>query len=158
MAVELVMDSTKKEHRMSKLGKWLMIAAIVSVSCGVIVAIMRLIQGEGKFFYTAKFTEFFVCEGPDPNTGLPKKPTSTLPSSVEAIYACGYLEASGKVPLFFLLFYEGQPTGWFDHVQQYQTGYVFQELPRSWRKPGDYRVEVRLQRHLLASAEFTLVP
>ncbi len=156
--MELVIDSNKKGGKLRRFRKWLVIAAIVWVSCGAIIATVRLFQGEGKFFYTAKFTEFFVCEGPNPITGLPKKPMATLPSTVETIYACGYLEASGKVPLYFLLFYEGQPTGWFDPVEQYQTGYVFKELPQSWRKLGHYRVEVRLQGHLLTSAEFTIVP
>jgi hypothetical protein len=152
------MNSNRKGRGLQRFRKWLVTAVVIWVSCGVIIATTRLFQGEGKFFYTAKFTQFFVCAGPNPSTGLPENPTTTLPSAVTAIYACGYLEARGKVPLFFLLFYEGQPTGWFDPVEQYQTGYVFKELPRSWRKPGTYRVEVRLQRHLLASTEFTIVP
>ena len=76
----------------------------------------------------------------------------------KAINACGYLKAVGKVPLHFVLFYEGQSTRWLDPVEHYQSGYVFRELPQSWRKPGNYRVEAWLQRHKVASAEFTTVP
>jgi len=62
------------------------------------------------------------------------------------------------VPLHFLLFYEGQSTRWFDPEENYQTGYVFKELPQSWRKPGDYTGQVRLQRHKVASTEFRIAP
>jgi hypothetical protein len=140
------------------LGKWLFIVGCLSVSLGFVVAIVRLSRGEGKFFYQAKFTEFFVCQGPDSVTGLPQDRLDSVPSNTETIYACGYLEANGKVPLFFLLFYEGQPTRWLDRETNYRTGYVFKELPQSCRKPGDYRVEVRLQRHLVAATEFTVIP
>ena len=143
---------------MRKLRMLIMIVALALVSCGAITTIIRFAQGEELFFSTATFTEFFVCEGPEPGTGIPKPPITTVPSSAETVYACGYLEADGKVYLYFLLFHEGQPTGWFDPDEKYETGYVFKELPHSWREPGAYRVEVRLGRRLLASTEFTLVP
>jgi hypothetical protein len=75
------------------------------------------------------------------------------------MYACGYLEADGPVPLHYLLFYGGKPTGWFDPTESYRTGYVLKEIPRSWwRRPGDYHVGVWLNRQMLASTEFTMVP
>jgi hypothetical protein len=83
---------------------------------------------------------------------------TVVPADTEAVYACGYLEADGKVPLHFVLFYEGQATRWLDPVEHYQSGYVFRELPQSWRKPGNYRVEVFLQRHEVTSTKFTIVP
>lgn len=143
---------------MHKIRKWFVAIIIAWVSLGAIVAIVRLAMGEGKFFYSAKFTEFYVCEDPDTTTGIPDGPMTVLPSEAKTIYACGYLEADGKVPLYFVLFYEGQSTRWFDPVEQYQSGYVVKELPQSWRRPGDYRVEVWLQRHKVASTEFTIVP
>lgn len=143
---------------MHKICKWFIAIIIAWVSLGAIVAIVRLARGEGKFFYSAKFTEFYVCEGPDTTTGIPKGPMTVVPSDVKTIYACGYLETNGKVPLYFVLFYEGQSTGWFDPVEQYRSGYIFRELPQSWRRPGDYRVEVWLQRHKVASTEFTIAP
>jgi hypothetical protein len=143
---------------MHRIRKWFVVLIIAWVSLGAVVAIARLARGEGRFFYSAKFTEFYVCEGPDTITGIPNRPISVVPSDVKTIYACGYLEADGKVPLYFVLFYEGQSTRWFDPVEYYQSGYVFRELPQSWRKLGDYRVEVWLQRHKVASTEFTIVP
>jgi hypothetical protein len=157
LALELA-QVTAADDKMQRLRKLFVIAIIIGVSLGAAVAVLRLAKGEGKFFYSARFTEFFVCEGPDPITGLPRESLATVPSTAETIYACGHLEASGKVPLHFLLFYEGQSTRWFDPAENYQTGYVFKELPQSWRKPGDYTVEVRLQRHRVASAEFRIVP
>lgn len=143
---------------MHKVRKWFLIVIVAWVSFVVLVAVIRLARGEGKFFYSAKFTEFYVCEGPDTITGIPRRRMDIVPSDTEAIYACGYLEADGKVPLHFVLFYEGQSTRWLDPVEQYQSGYVFRELPQSWRKPGKYRVGVWLQRHEVASAEFAIVP
>ncbi len=143
---------------MSRFKKWFMIVIAIWVSLGVAVAIVRIVRGEGKFIYRAQVTEFFVCGGPDPFTGLPQESVTTLPQTIPAIYVCGYLEASGKVPLHFLLFYEGKSTKWFDPEENYETGYIFKELPQSWRKPGDYRVEVWLRGHKLAATEFTLLP
>jgi hypothetical protein len=143
---------------MHRTRKWFVVIIIAWVSLGVVVAVVRLARGEGKFFYSAKFTEFYVCEGPDTDTGIPHRPMTVVPADIEAIYACGYLEAEGKVPLYFVLFYEGRATGWLDPVEQYQSGYVSRELPQSWRTPGSYRVEVWLQRHRVASTEFSIVP
>jgi len=53
-----------------------MIVIVAWVCFGAVVAVVRLIRGEGKFIYQAKFTEFFVCEGPDPVTGLPREPVT----------------------------------------------------------------------------------
>jgi hypothetical protein len=143
---------------MHKVRKWFVIVTVAWVSLGIIVAIIRLARGEGKFFYSAKFAEFYVCEGPDTNGGAPYKPMTVVPSDIKAIYACGYLEAGGKVPLHYVLFYEGQSTRWRDPVEYYQSGYVFRELPQSWREIGSYRVEVYWQRHKVASTEFTIAP
>jgi hypothetical protein len=143
---------------MHRTRKWFVVIIIAWVSLGVVVAVVRLARGEGKFFYSAKFTEFYVCEGPDAGTGIPHRPMVVVPADIEAIHACGYLEAEGKVPLYFVLFYEGRATGWLDPVEQYQSGYVSRELPQSWRTPGSYRVEVWLQRHRVASTEFSIVP
>ena len=140
---------------MSKIKKWFIITVSLWVLLGLVVAVVRLIRGEGKFFYRARFTEFFVCAGPDPVTGLPQEPLEQVSSSIETLYACGYLEASGSVPLYFELFHKGKPTKWFDHEAQYQTGYVFKEIPQRWLGRGHHRVEVRLNRHLVASTEFT---
>jgi hypothetical protein len=148
----------KRNERMQKLRKWFAIAVLIWVCFGAVVAVVRLARGEGKFFYSAKFTEFYVCTGPDPVTGLPQQPVTAISLSLETIYACGHLEASGKVPLHFLLFYEGQSTRWFDPEENYRTGYVFKELPPSWRLPGNYRVEVWLQRHRVATTDFSVVP
>jgi hypothetical protein len=147
-----------REERMQRLRKWFLIAILTWVCFGAVVALVRLARGEGKFFYSARFTEFYICTGPGSITGLPQEPVTTIPSTAETMYACGYLEASGKVPLHFLLFYEGQSTRWLDPEEYYRTGYLFKELPASWRKPGTYRVEVRLQRHKVAETEFTVVP
>jgi hypothetical protein len=136
--------------------KWFMIVVAAWVGLGAVIFIVRLAMGEFKFFYRAKFTEFYVCEGPDPTTGLPQEPMTTVSPNAQHIFACGNLDADGKVPLHFLLFYEGKSTQWNDDVEDYRTGYVFQELPQSWRKPGDYRVEVRLQGHLVDSTEFAI--
>ena len=143
---------------MSGFKKWFMVIIVAWVSLGAVIAVVRLVRGEGKFIYHAKLTEFFVCEGLDPLTGLPKKPVTTLPSTIETIYACGYLEADGYVPLHFLLFYEGEATQWSDPEENYQTGLICRELPQSWRKLGNYRVEVRLHGHEVAATEFTMVP
>jgi|GEM_PF-2853434 len=143
---------------MHRVRKWFVLAIAAWVSVAVVVAIVRLARGEGKFFYRTKFSEFYVCEGPDTNTGIPGRPMVVVPSDMEAIYACGHLEADGKVPLHFVLFYEGQSTRWLDPVEYYQSGYVFKELPQSWRRLGNYRVEALLQRHTVASTEFSVVP
>jgi hypothetical protein len=143
---------------MSKLRKRFFIIVVAWVSLGGVVAVVRFIRGEGKFIYRATFTEFFVCEGPEPLTGLPQEPVTILPSASETIYACGYLEADGYAPLRFILFYEGEPTKWIDTGQNYQTGYIFKELPQFWRKPGNYRVEAWLHRHEVAFTEFAVVP
>jgi hypothetical protein len=142
---------------MRRVKKWFVVAVSVWLLFGLIIAVARLARGEGRFVYRARFTEFFVCEGPDPVTGLPQEPLARVTSGVETLYACGYLEADGSVPLYFLLFHEGDATGWFDQVTQYQTGYVFKELPEQWLAPGVNRVEVYLQRRLLASEEFTVL-
>lgn len=141
---------------MHRIRKWFVVIIIAWVSLGVVVAVVRLARGEGKFFYSARFTEFYVCEGPETNTGIPRRPMAVVPSDIEAIYACGYLEAEGKVPLYFVLFHEGQSTRWLDPAEYYQSGYVFEELPQSWRTPGFYRVEVWLQRRRVASTHFSI--
>ena len=143
---------------MKRFRKWFLILIVVWVCFGVAVALVRLARGEGKFFYQARFTKFLIFEGPDPSTGLPQEPVTVLPTTVERIYACGYLEASGKVPLHFLLFYKGRSTRWLDPVEYYQSGWEFKELPQSWREPGQYRAEVWLQRHEVASTPFGIVP
>jgi hypothetical protein len=158
LAVELVALTIKSSAKMSRAKKRFMIVIIAWVSLGAVIAVVRLVRGEGKFIYRAKLTEFFVCEGPDPLTGLPQEPMNTLPSTIETIYACGYLEADGYVPLHFLLFYEGESTKWSNPEENYQTGFIFRELPQSWRKPGNYRVELRLQGHKVAATEFAIVP
>lgn len=142
---------------MRKIRKWFVIVVSLWLLLGLIVAVARFAGGEGKFIYRARFTEFFVCEGPDSRTGLPQKPLAQVPPGGETLYACGYLETNGSVPLYFLLFHEGDATGWFDQVTQYQTGYVFKELPKQWLAPGVNRVEVYLQRRLLASEEFIVL-
>jgi hypothetical protein len=143
---------------MHRIRKWFVVIIIAWVSLGVVVAVVRLARGEGKFLYSARFTEFYVCEGPDTDNGTPHSPMDVVPSDIEAVYACGYLEAEGKVPLYFVLFYEGRATSWLDSAKYYQSGYVFRELPQSWRKPGRYRVEAWLRRHKVASAEFSIAP
>jgi hypothetical protein len=158
VALELGKIEMSKGHKLKTVRKWFIVAVVACVSLGAVIAIIRLARGEGKFFYRAKFTEFFVCLGPDPTTGLPQKPVTDLASTTERVYACGYLEAGGSVPLYFLLFYEGKPTRWFDHEENYRTGYVLKEVPRFWQEPGDYRVEAWLNRQKLASATFTVVP
>lgn len=143
---------------MPKVRKWFIVGVSLWLLVGALVALARLARGEGKFVYRARFTEFSVCKGPDPLTGLPQEPLDQVPSNVETLYACGYLEADGSVPLYFLLFHEGDSTGWFDQAAQYRTGYVFKELPEQWVVPGLNRVEVFLQRRLLAAEDFVVLP
>lgn len=157
LGMELV-QVTKESEQMKSLRKWFVLTVIASVLTGMLIAVLRLGRGEGKFFYEAKFTEFFVCEGPDPVSGFPQGHLTVVPSTAETIYACGYLEASGRVPLHFLLFHEGRALSWFDPVTDYQTGYTFKELPDIWREPGSYSVEVFLHRHKVASVEFQVIP
>lgn len=143
---------------MSRLRKWFIIVVTVWVSLGVVVGLVRLIQGEGKFIYDARVTEFFICKGPDLVTGVPREIVGALPSTSETIWVCGYLQADGYVPLHFVLFYEGESTKWYNSEKNYQTGWIYKELPGNWRKIGSYRVEVWLHGHELAATDFTLVP
>ncbi len=156
MAMELGTLRAMRANKVRKVRNWFMIVISLWLLLGLIAAVSRLARGEGKFIYRARFTEFFVCEGPDPLTGLPQEALAHVPSGVETLYACGYLEADGSIPLYFLLFQEGDAAGWFDQVTEYQTGYVFKELPQQWLAPGENRVDVYLQRRLLASEEFTV--
>jgi hypothetical protein len=139
--------------------KTFVIIISVGISLAVVIAVVRFATGEGRFFYQAKFAEFYVCAGPEPATGLPQEPVTSLPAAAKTIYACGHLQADGSVPLHFMLFHEGRSTGWFDPTEKYQTGYVFRAIPQSWwQEPGSYRIEAWLNRHKLASSEFTVVP
>lgn len=159
MALELVLLMRKKADPMTTFRKTFIITITMGMLLVAVIAVVRLATGEGKFFYQARFSQFFVCRGPDPVTGLPQEPESRFPPTVETINACGYLEADGSVPVHFLLFFEGNPTEWFAPTESYQTGYVFREVPPFWwSKPGNYRVEAWLNRHKLASSEFTIVP
>ena len=149
----------EKADQVPHFRRTLIIIIGVGVFLAVVIAAVRLATGEERFFYQAKVTEFAVCRGPAPTTGLPQESLTSLHPTEEAIYACGHLQAFGFEPLYFLLFYEGKATGWFDPTKDYRTGYVFREIPRSWwQEPGNYRLEVRLNRHKLASTEFTVVP
>jgi hypothetical protein len=138
--------------------KWFVIVVGSCMAVGLSIAVVRLATGKDRFFYSAKFTEFYVCTGADPATGLPLAPVAEVPSATEKLYACGYLKADGSAPLHFLLFYEGKSTRWFDHEESYRAGYVLKEIPRFWQEPGTYRVEARLNRHMVASTTFTVVP
>ena len=143
-----------------KFRKWFLVFVIAWVFCGALFAAVQIVKDllEGaKPFQPTVFTEFFACEGPDPITGKPQNPVSTFSSSVDAVYVCGYLKANGSVRLQFVPIYEGEPEGWFI-LEEYQTGYVFEEIPESRRKLGHYRVEVHMGRAKLATTEFTITP
>lgn len=128
--------------------------ATVSISCFLIrLAIIR-----EKSVNYPRIIEFFACGGPDPITGLPQEPITVQSASRETLYACGYLEADGKVSLGFLIDYEVSGRGWFAVSKRYQSGYVFEEIPKHfWHKPGHYLVEVWWNRLQLASTEFQVV-
>jgi hypothetical protein len=158
VALELGKIEMSIEHRMKAVRKWFIVAVAACVSLGVVIATICLTRGEERFFLHPKLTEFYVCLGPDPITGLPQKPATELPSTTEKVYACGYLEAFGPVSINFLLFYEGKPLRWLGQRQNYRTGYVMKEVPRFWQEPGDYGIEAWLNRQKLASATFTIVP
>jgi hypothetical protein len=137
--------------------KWFLVAAAAFLCLGVAIAVVGCVAGV-RFFYSARFTEFYVCTGADAVTGLPLPPVVEPPSATEKLYACSFLEADGSAPLLFLLDHEGKGR-YFDHGEKYRTGYVLTEIPhRFWQEPGTYRVEVRLNRHKLAEATFTVVP
>jgi hypothetical protein len=137
--------------------RWFVIVVGSCMAVGLSIAVVRLATGKDRFFYSAKFTEFYVCTGADPVTGLPEAPVAEVPSATEKLYVCGYLEADGAVPLRFLLSHEGK-SGWFAHQERHSTGYMLREIPRSWQEPGTYTVEVWLNRQKLGSATFTVVP
>jgi hypothetical protein len=156
--MELGQADTSSRRKMSSPRKRFIILIVALVSLGAVVALVLLARGETQFLYHARFTEFSVCAGPDPDTVLPQTPLTSLPSTTETVFACGHLEAGGSVPLHFLLFYEGKPTNWFDRQENYRAGYIFKELPQPGQKPGTYRVEVWLNRQELASTTFAIVP
>ena len=130
----------------------------VCLSCLVLVVLARLAWEEHNYSLRTRFTEFYVCEGPTAAAEQPPEPVGVLPSTVDTVYACGYLEALVCAPLHFHLFYEGQHTGWFDPTECYQPGWVYKELLGPWQKPGNYRVEVWSKRRAVASTEFTILP
>ena len=142
-----------------KFKKWFVIFVLVWVVLGTIIVAIPIALGRGGFWSRAQFTEFFVCRGPESGTGLPQEPITDVSPNARTLYVCGYLEADWIVPLHFLLFYDNKATKWFDPEEVYQTGYVYKEVPQAWRqKPGNYRVEVRLARRLIASTEFVVEP
>ena len=138
--------------------KSFVIVIAVCLSCLVLVVLARLAWGEHNFSFRTRFTEFYICEGQTMSAEQPPEPVTVLPSTVDTVYACGYLETLICAPLHFLLFYEGRSTRWIDPGECYQPGWVYKELPASWRKPGNYRVEVRDGRRLVGSTEFNIVP
>ena len=107
MAMELGTLRAMRANKVRKVRNWFMIVISLWLLLGLIAAVSRLARGEGQFIYRARFTEVIVCEGPDPLTGLPQEALAHVPSGVETLYACGYLEADGSIPLYFLLFQEG---------------------------------------------------
>jgi hypothetical protein len=163
---------------MSRIWKYL-IAILMAIliawgACSACLVVYALVRGQPKAtkFW---FSDFYVCEGANPVTGLPQEPRSAWPPTAEKIYICGHFVTDGKVNLRYLLMYEDEPTGWFLLNRQYQTGYVFEEIPPSiWRfpaslglgaddhnspqrRPGHYRVEVWQGRRMCVSTEFTIV-
>jgi hypothetical protein len=144
-----------QQQKVDKSRKLTLVLLVVLVVLSIVCSLMRLAIKSVMSVDYARITDFFVCEGPDPTTGLPREPITVVPTSMETIYACGYLETDGKASLSFLIDYKGTARGWFALNRRYQTGYVFEEIPkRSWRKPGHYLVEAWWKRVQLAAMEF----
>jgi hypothetical protein len=149
-----------RSEKVRKIRKWFMVLVIAWVFLGVAYSaaqiVADLLEG-GKPFQPTVFSEFFACEGRDPITGRPQEPVTTFSLGADAIYLCGHLKANGSVRLQFVPIYEGEPEGWFI-LEEYRTGYVFEEFPVFRRKLGHYRIEVHMGRAKLASTEFRIVP
>jgi hypothetical protein len=161
VALELGVIAMKKHQRVLQFRKWFILAAIVSVACGLLSTTARIVKSylEGaRPFQPTYFTDFFACGGVDPITGEPLPARDIFSSSEEAIYVCGHLKANGVAQLGFLLKYESESPGWFITSDPYRSGFVIEEIPRHQRQPGRYRVEVWMSRSKLASTEFTIVP
>jgi len=142
-------------HRSQRVMLLVLLAlALLGISCFLVrIAIIRVTSPD-----YVRITEFVACEGPDPITGLPKNPITTAPSSMEKIYVCGYVEVDREVSLAFLIRDEANNRDWIAPSRRYQTGYVFEEIPkRFWHNPGHYLIEAWWNRAHLASMEFQVV-
>jgi hypothetical protein len=145
-------------RKLDKAHRWVLVVMVAWGVLGIVWSLVRLATGGVKSVDYARITEFCACEGPDPITGLPQDPITIVPSSMETIYACGHLQTGGRISLGFLIDYEGTAEGWFALNRRYETGYVFEEIPkRSWDKPGHYLVEAWWNRARLASMAFEVV-
>lgn len=143
---------------MKKLQKWLLLLLILWGVCSALFLLVRYITGAAKPVHYARLSEFFVCEGSDPVTGFPEEPLTAIPTTIDAVYACGHLEVDGSIPLAFLLIYEENSKDWFVPKGQFQTGYVLELIPQQlWAKPGHYRLEAWWYRTKLSSTEFMVI-
>jgi hypothetical protein len=143
------------DDRKQGMQRWFLIAAIAWVAMIATVFVVQTMRGEGPFARHAEFTEFSICKGPDPATGI-EEPVTTPAATGETLQVCGYLKADGPATLSFLLLYEEQPIKWFVLSKQYRTGPLFEPFTLPGQQPGNYRVEAYLSRGRLASTEFTV--
>lgn len=143
---------------MKRFRKWLLVILIAWGIFGAVCLMVRYLAGVGAPVKYVRLTEFFICKGPDPATGLPQEPMTTIPATMETVYACGYLEVDDLVSLQFLIAHEDESKDWFVLDRWSQTGYLFEPIPQSYRQRlGHYRVEAWCHRANLASTEFRVV-
>jgi hypothetical protein len=138
--------------------KKLFIGFVVTMSLvGLLLVVVLFAVGEFRFFYDARITQLFICDGPNATTDLPMPPIATFSADEKQLYVCGYLQTSSPVRLDFLLFYEDRSVGWFALDRKHGQGYFFEPLPYDrdhQPKPGIHRVDVYRARSKLGSTEF----
>jgi hypothetical protein len=137
--------------------RWILAAAAGCVILVVVVFAVPALIRAVQVALRVELTDFFVYESPVSVSGTSGVPVEIVSSHADALFACGYLRASGPASLGFLLVHDEKPLGWFVLEKLYEPGYLCERLPSSWRQPGSYRVEVWLPRHKIGSAEFVVV-
>ena len=74
VALELGVITMNKHQRVLQFRKWLILAAIVSVACGLLSTTAQIVKSylEGaRPFQPTYFIDFYACGGVDPITGEP---------------------------------------------------------------------------------------
>jgi hypothetical protein len=139
---------------------FLFIGALLFFFVCIVAGIPLLSRGEWRFDDHVEISEFALCQGQDPSSGMPINPRFEFSQDIDHLFACGKLQSNIPVYLLFYWFDEEDKDVIYHNIDdtRYVTGYFSSELPLNKPlKPGKYRVDVYYNRVIIASAQFKIL-